>query len=930
MSNSRGRDLFKVNAVTAGCLVALLAGGSVQAQQALDTVVVTGIRKGIEDAINVKKNKDSIVESISAEDIGKLPDASVAESISRLPGVTAQRTAGRAQQISIRGMAPDFSTALLNGREQVTTGDSRGVEFDQFPSELLAGVTIYKTPDGALVGQGLSGTIDLLTVRPLNFGKRTIAVSARDQKTGVGLGKDAEGKGDRINVSYVDQFFDRTLGVALGWARFNEDGAKGTRFEAWGVANDTFNGVAAKTPGGFNAWQDQTTQTRTGTMGVVQFRPSKDVEFIADVFFSKFDKDKASKGFQAPVGFSSAGGYDPGGTLTAASIAGGVASTGTYDNFKGVVRNDTEYFKDELKSIGLNGRVKMGGWTFIGDLSTSNAKRTGAILETTAGLAGNAATLGTISWTGFDGNNVQTARFTTSQNYSDPNIARLTDVMGWGGGQTTPQAGYSKIPNVKDELYAGRFTAKTDLPEGLFFNSVEFGVNQTNREKDRAYIEGRLVIAGNGGPFATTAMPGGAVGEIAGVPVLLWNPAGSVGSVYTVASKIVADIANKDWNVKEKVTTAFSKFNLDTELFGMPLRGNAGLQWVNTKQSSSAFNVDGSACTNDVCPTRPNFDELSYSDVLPSLNLVLDMGGDQVVRFGLARTMARANLGDMRASIGFGVDANNGNPILKGGAGNPRLKPFMADAVDVSYEKYFGTKGYIGAAAFYKKLNTYVLKQNIVVDFRQYDNGVMPLPSRPECVSANGTRLPNPDARCFLGLLDVPLNGNGGNIKGIELTASLPLKMLWDPLDGFGIQSTYSRTTSSVSLISAGLFTDGLQGNLPLPGLSRDVGSLQVYFEKWGFQARVNRRYRSDFLGEISTFTGDRSQTFIKAEYLTDAQIGYEVQSGFAKGLSVQLQAYNLTNQAYRRYAIRADGSIDEKENTKYGKTYLLGVSYKL
>lgn len=226
MKSSRsGRDLFRVNAVTAGCLVALLAAGAVQAQQQLDTVVVTGIRKGIEDAISVKKNKDSIVEAISAEDIGKLPDASVAESIARLPGVTAQRTAGRAQQISIRGMAPDFATALLNGREQVTTGDSRGVEFDQYPSELLSSVLIYKTPDGALIGQGLSGTVDLQTVRPLNFKTRQLAFNVREQQTGVGLGKDREGDGRRLSAFYVDQFFDRTLGVALGWARFTEDGA---------------------------------------------------------------------------------------------------------------------------------------------------------------------------------------------------------------------------------------------------------------------------------------------------------------------------------------------------------------------------------------------------------------------------------------------------------------------------------------------------------------------------------------------------------------------------------------------------------------------------------------------------------------------------------------------------------------------------------
>ena len=108
----------------------------------LDKVVVTGIRRGIERSIDTKKNSTSIVEAVSAEDIGKLPDVSIAESIARLPGLAAQRVAGRAQVISVRGLSPDFSTTLLNGREMVSTGDNRSVEFDQYPSELMAGVTV--------------------------------------------------------------------------------------------------------------------------------------------------------------------------------------------------------------------------------------------------------------------------------------------------------------------------------------------------------------------------------------------------------------------------------------------------------------------------------------------------------------------------------------------------------------------------------------------------------------------------------------------------------------------------------------------------------------------------------------------------------------------------------------------------------------------
>src|SRR6476659_5909712 len=191
-----------------------------QAQQ-LETVTVTGIRTGIEAAIDTKQNSTSIVEAISAEDIGKLPDVSIAESLARLPGLAAQRVAGRAQLISVRGLSPDFSTTLLNGSEMASTGDNRSVEFDQYPSELLSGVTVYKTPDAGLVGQGLSGTIDLQTVRPLNFADSVFVVGLRGQHNSLGSAANASANGNRFNASYIGQFADRTFGVSFGYSHLD-------------------------------------------------------------------------------------------------------------------------------------------------------------------------------------------------------------------------------------------------------------------------------------------------------------------------------------------------------------------------------------------------------------------------------------------------------------------------------------------------------------------------------------------------------------------------------------------------------------------------------------------------------------------------------------------------------------------------------------
>src|SRR3546814_772823 len=169
----------------------------VEAAPAEGEIIVTGIRGAINNSVQAKKANTSIVEVISAEDIGKLPDLSIAESLSRLPGLATQRLDGRANVVSIRGLAPDFTTTLLNGREQVSAGNNRGVELDQYPSELLNGAVVYKTPDASLIGQALGGTIDMRTVRPLAYGRRAIAAGPR-----VGINELGEPNPDISNKGY--------------------------------------------------------------------------------------------------------------------------------------------------------------------------------------------------------------------------------------------------------------------------------------------------------------------------------------------------------------------------------------------------------------------------------------------------------------------------------------------------------------------------------------------------------------------------------------------------------------------------------------------------------------------------------------------------------------------------------------------------------
>ncbi|MBH9551779.1 TonB-dependent receptor [Inhella gelatinilytica] len=901
------REPFQVRAITLGCVAALMSMGA-QAQEAqkqqepakLDTIVVTGIRKGIEDAISVKKNKDNIVEAISAEDIGKLPDSSIAESIARLPGLAAQRVAGRASNISIRGMSGDFATALLNGREQVSTGDNRGVEFDQYPSELLASVVVYKTPDGELVGQGLSGTIDLQTVRPLNFKKSVLAANARKEKSGVGT--EFTGNGSRVNFSYIDQFADRTLGVAFGVAQLKSDVTTG-RTETYNN-NNTFKWTGSKVypgwdggapgsvvqyTGGFKYFNDSTETTRTGAMGVVEYKPSKDFSSTLDLYYSKFDRETVKRGLeiQPEDSWKNASSPQYPGLLNPV-ITNGRLISGTWTNVNPLSRTIWEPRRDDLRSFGWN--TKFGektGWNLETDLSYSNAKRDERIIEMEASIP----TPGNVTVGNY--NEVTALQY----NYGDPTKVKLMDPESWG------QNGYDKTIKTNDTIKAGRLTLGTPVGGGVF-DYLSFGLNQANREKTKSADEYKLILKEGVGAFKDLPAGTGTVNVGGGnqFQAVAFDPAQVHPSYYNLVPNVHRDIALKSWEVREKVTTLFSKANLDTEFNGMPLRGNLGLQVVRTDQESSAAQV---ALNNngDYAGVTPYTLGKTYNDVLPSLNLNLDLGDDQALRLGVAKVLARARMDQMSAART--VTVNQGK--WSGGGGNPLLDPFRAKAFDLSFEKYWGTKAYFSAAAFYKDLESYIFDYT---DTQYNFSGAV-----------NSTTNPTPTNP--LGNFTQPRNGKGGSIEGFELAASLPLDKLADALSGFGVVASFADTKSRVNPF-------GDSDTRSMPGLSRQVANLTFYYENAGFQARVSNRYRSNFLGEVQGFGANREYTYIKAESIIDAQIGYEFQSGPLKGLSALLQVNNLNNAKYQRY----NGTLDKVDQIidtiKYGKTYLLGVTYKL
>ncbi|AWL06211.1 TonB-dependent receptor [Massilia oculi] len=882
------RAAFQLSPVAAGCaiLVTVLAG-SAQAQTAstgeaatlnpdapVTTVTVTGIRRAIEDAIAVKRESTGIVEAISSEDIGKLPDVSIAESLARLPGLSAQRVNGQAQSISIRGTSGDLSTALLNGREQVTTSSDRTVEYDQYPSELINAVTVYKTGDASVIGQGLSGTVDLQTIKPLSLRERAISVNVRGEKNSKGsVSAGSPDTGSRISASYIDQFADRTLGVAIGYARQDKPNVH-QQFETWDWVDDTnvVPGTTVKVPKGMKSMAITGDQVRDGLMGVLEWRPNRNFSSTFDVYHSRFDQEEIRRGIEMPL-------KDDGEVrFSNATVVNGTAIAGTANNVNPVVRNNRMTRDDKLTAFGWNNRYSNGDWVGVIDISRSKADHKEQLVEINAGRAAR-QTLG------YSYNGGTIPQLSLSGVYDDPSQIAI-------GGQFGE--GYVNAPNMTDKMTALRVSVERKFADGPF-SSLEVGYNHSKREKDKEHLETGFSKLGDG-TFAPNVL-NGSQGLYALQNSLSWDIDAVLANNFGpfTPAILVPWGATKNWSIEEKVKTGYAKLNIDTELMAMPLRGNIGIQVIETDQSSTANTLRAWPFADLV----PLTDGKKYTDYLPSLNLAWSLPDQQFIRFGAGKTMARAKLNQLNAALEVGLTAQTtGTPW--GNGGNAQLDPWRAKQADLSYEKYFGNKGYISAAGFYKDLSSYIYTVTMPRDFSEY---------RLEGATTN------------IGTLTQPRNGEGGSIRGLEFAVSAPLDMLHPMLDGFGVTANASFTNSQITILDQRF--SGV--NIPLPGLSKRVFNVTAYYEKDGFSARVSQRYRSDFVGEIGGIGGATELTYVKADKVVDLQLGYDFKQ--IEGLSVLFQVNNLTDTAFRSYA----GTEDRPRGySKYGRQMLLGLNYKL
>ena len=905
-------------------------------EKEVEVITVTGIRGSLQRAQAIKMSSNSIVEVLSAEDIGKLPDTSVAESLARLPGVTGERRNGRTSGLSVRGFNENYVGTSLNGRELLGMGDNRGVEYDLYPTEIVSNVVVYKTPEAGLVSQGIGGTVDLQTVSPLNS-EPVMAFNANfEQNKKDSANPDYDNDGHRFSFNYVDKFMDDTLGVALVLSSL-ETPRQEENFRAWGYA-DTPDGN--KILGGHDSFARSALLERDSIAAIVEYAPIDALKIQFDALYIDFNENDVRRGLEE-------GGPVWGGVnYTETNVEDGLVTSGYWDGFHSVVRNDARTQDSELTTFGLNVEYALNDdWTVELDVSTGSVEKSIIDVESYSGV-GRAGVDGrpaaARSWQ-MTSTGVMYSDHPTlaGVDYTDESLMRLAGPQAWGAPiiGSDAQDGFINRPEFEEDLDSVRLQVEGLLEYGII-SGVEAGVLYSDRTKEKIN-EGDYLTAPeypNDGPIPNV-LGVADLGFIGINGVLAYDSLGLYKSGYyteTAASLVQTDRLGDTYTVEEEQLSAYVKLNLEAEFGDVLMSGNIGLQAINIDQQSTGYSVVDNA--NGRVDATPATGGDSYTDILPTLNLSFEVAENQFIRTAMGKVLSRPRMDDMkpnnRVTFAFndqqiGSSAIQNSP-WSGSSGNPTLKPLEANQFDLSYENYFADDGYFAATFFYKDLKNWHRSGDTATDLSAfyiegyhqsqgcYLNGVI----SPENIVDNDENCANGGEHLapvsFDGLVDSTEDGLEGFVRGYELQASLPFRLIHENLEGFGIA------------VSATFLDGELEDGERIPGLSEESYSLTAYYEYKGFEFRIAGTKRDEFLTEERGLSLALVPVEDLGSEVWDAQISYDFkESGIAslEGLRITLQAQNITDEDTLK--AEAADSRQIRSYQSYGANYSLGINYK-
>lgn len=785
----------------------------------LEEIVVTGIRAALRSAEERKRNADVVVDGISADDIGLLPDVSISESLTRISGVTANDSARGSDQVAIRGLGPDLVSTEYNGRILPTVdGVNRRVGLGGLPSEGLRGAFVQKTPNANTIEGGVAGILSLESIRPLESRRKGLTVVVRglyDSMTDdFKDARAAKPLGARGEATYVGDLSD-SVAVSFTYAGIKDNNVQsGAQLENWRYgttarADLNADGQADVLP--INAGPIASyfnTERHTG-LGMVQWQATSSLMVSMDGILSDEKNDAEVRRFFAFNLFDGVLGAPASATVENGTVTQFEGQSALY---RGVANGNRIH--DKTYGGGINLDFDDGGaFTAKADLSYLKASRDRftPVVNFDTDAATAVAQRRPFSYDIRDRDNV---RFdfgpVTAEDFAIQQI------------NTTAQAS-------SDTIKAARLDASYTV-DG-FIRSIDFGARYDNRrhvqnvdntqfsytnlaarpDLDASHLE----LPSN--PFASKA-------GIFGGPSAAAFPYYDIGRIYRLGLGAPGVIANDQFgtdigasfDIEEDTYAAYAQANIEAG----DLTGNVGLRYIFTDAVSRG--VVGTTPANAADRSVPN----DYGYLLSSLNLRYELTEDVIARLGLARTMSRPLFEQLR--IGAGINAEEiGTGVVNVVQGNPDLKPFTADGVDLGIEWYPEKGTSVAIAGYYKSVSNFTTNQQRV--------GTITLPDGTP-VSANITEFVNdPKKRYF---------------AGIELQARKDFDFLPGFWSDFGVQANYNynktdaRETFTSLAGPAGTATT--VDVLPI-NLAKHVFNAIFYYDTRDLNMRIAYRYYSEY-----------------------------------------------------------------------------------
>jgi len=906
-----------------------------------NTVTITGFRSSLQKALNLKQQAIGVRDSIVAEDIGKFPEANVAESLQRVPGVILNRddSSGEGQRISIRGLPTEYSVTTLNGAPVNTTSTStigsaaRGFNYDVFASELFGRVDFYKSPLAELSEGGMGGVVDLQTPRPFDSPKRTFRYALTESYNTSSEKADPAGFALYSNTWGSWGFL---AGVAHSKAVNNRSG-----FEATGGYNSSRNGSMNPVKGNFAVSLDyddpranlsgytrdqidnaflpriyrfygsQNRRSRDGLVTSLQFKEGNlnlSVDALAsqlknsrdEIYYGLLIRNSKTTNRNAPAGQSGHNGLVP---LNVQIDPSSNLLTGTFGNTS--YSSGATYGEDKTKFgyLALNGRwAARPGMVLTGQVSANNSDAT-SYSDTLSGQI-----FGVDSTIDYGSDHVYPS-LSSPVDYTNPaNFNGFDVTTGWT--RETDKGRQARLVLDYDyDLFAG-WTGK--LRTGVVYVETSKGVEKRN---GTAGMKAKMVALGDASVRSNmvSTLPISNLDMGAGWPSRFgtftrdyafgtYDPlAYNTGAAFTPA---------QSFSATEKVSTGFIQSDFKGQVLARELRVNAGVRWSQTELDIDNFQKNGNVY-------EPNQEKGKYKNLLPAVSAAYDLTDSLIWRASYGKTISRASLSIIAAQTVIPNAFDN-----TATAGNPNLKPQQSKNLDSSLEWYFKPGSLLSAALFRKELTDATVSTTTQTTF-----GALGLPD-----TSLGAIFQDASGRVDPNLpmtLRTYTNAGKQTLKGYELAYQQDFTFLPDPFKGLGALASYTHIDPFNSM----KWVTNAGKEIEVNSVPKYAYSFTTYYERGPLAMRLSYNYKGRSLhGDNPKNNGDDLIRWRAARGYLDGTVSYQL----TKNLELRIDALNLTNTLAYDYFEDATGQYGSGKRSrmdyaKYdGRTIKIGIRGKL